>query len=380
MTFAAASLTFLAPAGALVCLAALVPVAAALLAGGRARAVARSLGLRPVPARSQALRAAALAVAFVLLGLAVGRPAVRTEESRVARTDAQAFFVLDVSRSMLARSGATAPTRLERAKEASLRLRAALDTVPSGAAGLTDRVLPYVFPTSNERVFREVVNRSVVAESPPPRDVRSLATSFDALADLQRRSFFSKDAKVRLCVVLTDGESRSFSSGEVGGAMLASPRCRLVALRVGGPADRVYDETGRPEAQYRPRAEAGASVEALAAAADGRAFGEDDVESAAAALRSLAGRGPTRTVGIETSTTELAPYLALVACAAILVLVLGPFVLERFVAIRNDPRYDRARGHDSSPNAFTDAGGARRSSAARVRARRVGWERGGTER
>jgi hypothetical protein len=377
----AASLTFLAPAGALVCLAAVVPFVAALLAGRRTREVARSIGLRPASARSQALRVSALAAAVILLGLAVARPALRTEETREARTDAQAFFVFDVSRSMRARSGPTAPTRLERAREAALRLRAAVDSVPSGAASLTDRVLPYVFPTSNERVFRSVVTRSVTVETPPPREVRSLATTFDALADLPRRSFFARDAKVRLCVVLTDGETRSFSSSEVGAALLASPRCRLVVVRVGGAGDRIYDDTGRPEAQYRPQEDAGAAVEALAAAAGGNAFTEDDVDSAADTLRSLAGQGPTRSVGVETSTTELAPYLALVACAAILVLVLGPLVLERFVAIRNDPRYDRARGHDSSPDAFTDAGGAgSRRSAARVRARRVGWERGRAER
>jgi hypothetical protein len=336
----AASLTFLAPAGALLCLAALAPLGAVLLSQRRVRRLARGLRLQRASARGPALRAAALVAACVLLGLAVARPALRTVETQEARTDAQAFFVLDVSRSMLAspspsepsRERAKSQTRLERAKELSLRLRGDLATVPSGVAGLTDRVLPYVFPTSDERVFASVVRRAVAVDSPPPREVQTVATSFDALAALPR-TFFPASAKVRLCVVLTDGESRPFSTGEVGTALLASPPCRLVVIRVGNQAERIYDEAGRVEAQYRPREEAGAVVEALAAAAGGRAFEEGDVASAARTLRELAGSGPTTQVDVETRTTELAPYLALAACALVLLVVLAPLLYEHFVAL-----------------------------------------------
>jgi hypothetical protein len=334
----AASLTFLAPAGALLCLAALAPLGAVLLSERRIQRLVRRLGLRKASARGPALRATALVAACVLLGLAVARPALRTVETQAARTDAQAFFVLDVSRSMLASQGRSAPTRLERAKEAALRLRGELGSVPAGVAGLTDRVLPYVFPTSDERVFASVVRRSVAVNAPPPSEVQPVATSFGALPALQRRSFFSPNAKVRLCVVLTDGESSPFSSGQVGSALLASPPCRLVVVRVGSLDERIYDEAGRVEAQYRPREEAAAAVDALAAAAGGRAFGEGDVESAARALRELAGSGPTTRVDVETRTTELAPYLALAACALVSLVVLAPLAIEYFVAFAQRSR------------------------------------------
>jgi hypothetical protein len=328
----ASSLTFLAPAGALLCLTALAPLAAVLLSEMRSRHVVRALGLGPGPIRGTVLRGAALAVACVLLGLAVARPVLRTAETSEARTDAQAYFVLDVSRSMLASRGSSSPTRLERAKEAALRLYAEVQSVPSGVAGLTDRVLPYALPTTDQRVFAAVVERSVAVNAPPPRDVQSVATAFAALADLQRRSFFPAAAKVRLCVVLTDGESRAFSSAQVGSALLSSPPCRLVVVRFGDTAERIYGDDARVEAQYRPRAEAGAAVDALVSGARGSEFTEAELDSAARRLRSLAGSGPTRRVTVETTTDELAPFLALAASALVLLVVLLPLVLEHFVA------------------------------------------------
>ncbi len=329
---AATSLTFLAPAGALLCLTALAPLVAVLMSMRRSRRVTDALRLERGSTRGAVLRGAVLAAACVLLGLAVARPVLRTAETREARTDAQAFFVLDVSRSMQASRSGSSPTRLERAKAAALRLHAQIESVPSGVAGLTDRVLPYALPTSDPRVFASVVERSVAANAPPPRDVQSVGTTFGALADLQRRSFFPSAAKVRLCVVLTDGESRAFSSSEVGAALLSSPPCRLVVVRVGDTTERIYGDDGRVEAQYRPRAEAGAAVDALASGADGRAFSEGDLDAAASTLRSLAGSGATRRVTVETSTLELAPFLAVAAGALVLLTTLLPLVLDYFVA------------------------------------------------
>jgi hypothetical protein len=254
----------------------------------------------------------------------------------VVRTDAQAFFVVDVSRSMLAASGAQAPTRLERAMSVALELRASIPEVPAGVAGLTDRVLPYVFPTSDAAVFAGVLARSVTAESPPPREVSSVATSFDALADLQRRGFFPRSAERRLCVVVTDGESRPFASDDVAQALLASPSCRLLVVRVGDAEERIFAPDGRAEPQYRPRETAAASVETLAAATGGRAVAEDAVAEAGRALRTLAGTGPTSRVGTGVSTTELAPYLAGGAAVVVLALLCTALPLRRIsLPLRN---------------------------------------------
>jgi hypothetical protein len=204
-------------------------------------------------------------------------------------------------------------------------------------------VLPYVFPTRDERVVGSVVERAVAVDAPAPREVSRIATSFDALAELQRRSFFARTARVRICVLLTDGESRPFGSAEVGRALLASPPCRLVVVRFWSAGERIYDATGRVEPQYRPRQESRANVDALVSAAVGRAFDESQVESAARALRALAGTGPVTRVGIETSVTELAPYLALVGGLLAAVLVLVPLSLDLFVAFMQRPGYDRAQ-------------------------------------
>jgi von Willebrand factor type A domain len=317
-----------------------VPVAALLVAERRVRQVASELGLERPRGRTALLRAAALAAVLLLLGLAVARPALRTTEGRPARTDAHAFFVLDVSRSMLASAGPGAPTRLERAKAAAVRLRAAVPEVPAGVAGFTDRVLPYVFPTSDPSVFPAVLEQSVDVDAPPPREVLSLATSFDALADLQRRGFFTRQARTRLCVVLTDGESRPPATDDLAQALLASPPCRLLVVRVGNAGERIFGRGGRPESQYRPRETAASAVEALVAATGGRAFGEADVAEAARALETLAGSGPTASAGTAARTTELAPFLALAAAALVLALALGPLLAEIIFARAQRTDYD----------------------------------------
>jgi hypothetical protein len=209
--------------------------------------------------------------------------------------------------------------------------------VPAGVAGLTDRVLPYVFPTSDASVFAGVLARSVTAESPPPREVSSVATSFGALADLQLRGFFPRTAERRLCVVVTDGESRPFASDEVGAALLASPSCRLLVVRVGDAGERIFAPGGRPEPQYRPRETAAASVEALAAATGGRAFDEGAAAEAGRALGTVAGTGPRSRVGTGVSTTELAPYLAGAAAIAILALLGAALPLREIsLPLRNE--------------------------------------------
>jgi hypothetical protein len=337
-----AAITFLTPVGALAALAALVPLVALAVAGRRHRAVARGLGLTPVAARRALVRALAVALPVLLLGIAAGRPAVRTTEQRRARTDAQAFFVLDVSRSMLAAAGASAPTRLERAREAALRLRAAVPEVPAGVAGLTDRVLPYVFPTIDPGVFRAVVVRAATAESPPPREVSAVATSFDALADLQRRGYFPPAARRRLCVVLTDGESRPFAAADLADAFLGSPRCRLVVVRVGGEDDRLFGPGGEPEPQFRPLSTAASSVEALASATGGQAFTQGQLDDAARTLQREVGSGPTARVGLQVRTTELAPYLAGCAAAVVLGLLLGAVRPRDFFARAQRTDYDHA--------------------------------------
>jgi hypothetical protein len=333
----ASALTFLTPLGALVATAALLPLAALAVAARRAERAARLLGLEPAGRSSLALPAALATCACAALGLAAAQPALRTTHREPVRTHSQIFFVVDVSRSMAAAGSFRARTRLDRARSDVAVLRAAVPGVPSGLAGMTDRVLPYLFPTVHAAAFAETLGSSVVPESPPPQQVGITATSFDALASLAGDRFFDRSADRRTCVVVSDGETRSYSIATVAQA-LAGPRgCRLLVVRVGGAGERVFGPDGSPEAGYAPDPAAAAKARQLAEAAGGSAFAEGELGAAAAALRSVAEVGPVRADVAGVATRPLAPYIAALALALVLALAAvraRPHRLPQFVRLR----------------------------------------------
>lgn len=300
------------PAGAILCALALVPLAAGVAVLRRNARVASAIGLEPARPRAAWRGAAAAAVACALVGLAAAQPVLRTADIREVRTASEAIFVLDVSRSMAAATSPAAPTRLERARGAALRLRGAVREVPSGLAGLTDRVLPYAFPTADERVFAETLRRAVAIQSPPPQEIAPVATSFAALPALSRDGFFSRGATRRTCILLTDGESTPFT-GEVGAALRGRRGCRLLVVHVWGADERVHRPDGTPEANYRPAPDARAGAERLAAAAGGRLFAEQELDAAVAAFRAVAVAGPSGRATEAESSLALAPWLGVAA-------------------------------------------------------------------
>src|SRR4051794_41815552 len=75
-------------------------------------------------------------------------------------------------------------TRLARARAVVARLHDAVPDVPSGLAGLTDRVLPYLFPTAGRLAFDETLRRSVAVEAPRPQKARPNAKTLAALVSL----------------------------------------------------------------------------------------------------------------------------------------------------------------------------------------------------
>ena len=196
-----------------------------------------------------------------------------------------------------------------------------MPTVPAGLAGLTDRALPYLFPTLDEHAFQETLARSVRVESPPPQQVSTNATSFSALASLARDGFFARGATQRTCVLVTDGESRSYSAADVVGALQGPRGCRLLVVRVGGDDERVFGADGVPEAGYTSDPAAADTTRELAEAAGGQAFAESDLTAAAAAVRRAAEVGPTGRQQAAATNRALAPYAAALALAAVLALV-----------------------------------------------------------
>ena len=117
-------------------------------------------GLCAVAWRSSSRRARAFIVtvlAFVatgaLVGIAAAQPVVEQTRTLRERTDAEAFVVIDVSRSMLAQSGTGSPRRLERAKTFAKTFGAALPEIRFGVVSITDRTLPHLFPSADREVF-----------------------------------------------------------------------------------------------------------------------------------------------------------------------------------------------------------------------------------
>lgn len=312
------SLSFLTPLAGLVALSAAVPLAAALAGRARAERVRRALRLRAAPPGR--LDLALVVLVPLVLALAATQPALARHAGRSVRTDAAAFVVVDVSRSMLASHGPGGPTRLARARGDAQRIRGALPAVPVGLATLTDRVLPLLFPTGDAAAFDSTVRAALRVDEPPPLELAPNATAFSALAALGTDGFFAPQAKHRAVVLLTDGESQPYDASAVS-ALGAS----LVVVRIGDASERVYVE-GSVEPAYRPDPAAAALVAQLVSATGGKTAGGP--EAAAADVRRALGTGPTRPAAGGVERTPLAPYVALVALAP-----LGLLLRRRTLAV-----------------------------------------------
>ncbi|HZB23520.1 MAG TPA: hypothetical protein VE444_06705 [Gaiellaceae bacterium] len=315
----ATTLTFLSPLGGLLVLAAVLPLAGLALAGRRVAAARALLGLERPPGGAPRSTIAALVAVPVLLGIAAAQPAIRAPQTASVRTDAQAMFLIDTSRSMLAAPSAGEPNRLARAQRAAVRMRSALGEISAGVGTLTDRALPNLLPLADAAAFDATVERAIGIERPPPQEVNVNATTLAPLSELATQGYFSPSARRRLLVVMTDGESRSYDVGEVGRALRAGPGVSLILVHFWSPGERVYRSSGRPEAAYLPHDESRRELDRLAAAADGASFDEDELGAAEARARNELGRGPTASQGIKPRTIPLAPY---VAAAALLPLAL----------------------------------------------------------
>ncbi|HEY5057562.1 MAG TPA: hypothetical protein VII51_00980 [Gaiellaceae bacterium] len=328
-------MTLLTPLGALLALAALLPLTAALTSGRRVAAVRRTLGLSRPARRPGIARLAAATAGIALLGLAAAQPVLTRQSRERVRSDVQALFVFDTSRSMAASTTATSPTRLDRAIAAAVRLRTAIPDVEAGVATLTDRVLPDLFPVADVGGFDGVARRTVAIESPPPRDENVRATTYTPLADIPSDNYFGQAAKERIVVLLTDGESNPVDPGEIARALSAKRGYRLMTLRFWQSRESVYSSNGKPEAGYRPDPSGRTILDGLAAATGGRAFEEGNVGAASSYLQRLVGHGPAVVArGTTTSRLPLAPYAAALALLLVLATLL-PLQSGRRVGVRS---------------------------------------------
>jgi hypothetical protein len=302
-------LVFVNPLAGLAFLAVLLPLAAFWRVRRRGRRVRAALGLPPPPRRSGVLALTAIVLLAALVGAASAQPVIVESQPRYLRDDAEAYFVVDITRSMLASASPTAPTRLERARVFAERVRAAVPDVPSGIASFTNRLVPHVFPTPSLALFGSGLRRSIAIERPAPdRSEQALVTAFDSLAPLQTHNFFSPDADRRVAVVLTDGETRPVSP-ETLRALRARPRIDLLIVRFWSQRERIFRPRLEIDAQYRPDPASTATLAAFAGAAGARVFGEDDAGAVARELRRLLGRGEPAIAGEEVSARPLTAWV-----------------------------------------------------------------------
>src|SRR5438874_4496076 len=261
-------IVFLTPFAALVAVAAVLPLAAAVWRERRDGRIRRALGLAR-PGRAARFGSTVAGVVLVAcLSAAAAQPAVRTARPVPARTDAQVVFVLDVSRSMGAAASAHGPDRFDRARAIAIRLRRSLSTVPAGVASMTDRVLPHLFPSPDERVFASVLHRSIGLGRPTSASpVAERSTDLQSLQALQT-GYFTQVPR-RLAIVLTDGESDPFEARSLA-ELLRYARIKLLLVRVWGAHEAIPHDN-----RYRPDRASTARLATLAPfLAGGRIFDE----------------------------------------------------------------------------------------------------------
>ena len=297
------SLTILTPLGALLAVGIVVPLFALRRIRRRARRARETLGVAEPARRTLLVPLSALVAGGVLLALAATQPVFAWTRDRTVRTDAEAFVVLDVSRSMLAQDSVHSPQRIERAKVVASQIRRALPDVRVGIASLTDRVLPHLFPSTDEGVFEATIERSLAIERPPPRSsFLTGATSLNALATMRGLHFFTPTSTARVVIVLTDGESDPVSNARLGGLFRRDPAIGLVFVQFWGEDEKVFSR-GVPEPQYVADPSARSTLDRLAASTKGAVYSEDEVGAAtrkdegAARQRADGGRGAERRKG-----------------------------------------------------------------------------------
>ena len=314
------TIIFLTPLAGIVACALLIPLAAFTLAARREQLARQTLRLAAPPRARRLPRILALSAVPALLALAATQPALRSHRTLHVRTDAQILYVIDISRSMLASSSATAPTRLAIAKSDAIAMRDALSSFPSGVATFTNRILPDLLPNGDPAVFDDTVVHAVAIEEPPPSTESVVATTLGALQQVATQNFFPPTIKKRLVVLLTDGESNPYDIQTVVHALASPPGVKLILIHVSAPNETVYDQ-GRPETAYHEDNTSGSTLATLAAATHGHVYGEHALTGAIDQARADLGLGPTTNQGETQQTRTLAPYVALIALLPLLLII-----------------------------------------------------------
>jgi len=285
-----------------------VPLGALWLLERRKTRVRSALGLAAPPVRGRRLAVGALVAFAALVATASAQPVLLRQDPVSVRDDAEAYVVIDITRSMLASPTREGETRLERAVRVARRIRAAVPDVPVGLASFTNRVVPHVFPTDDAAVFGSGLRRSIGIESPPPdRAAGAVLTAFDALAPLQTHNFFAPGARRRVAVIVTDGETSPVSPLTVA-ALRRPPALELVLVRVWSPGERIFGATTATDRSYRSDPASTETLRAFTRDTGARLYPESDVRRASTEVARLLGRGRPVRAGSQVSAQPLAAW------------------------------------------------------------------------
>jgi hypothetical protein len=307
------SIDFLTPEAVLLAVGALIPIVFLLDGERRADFVRFALGLGQPDARHRRLLLGSIVAVGALLGIAAAQPVLSLKTGAESRQDAEVWFVMDTSRSMLASDSLRSPTRFDRAKHDAIEIRRDLSDVPSGVASLTDRLLPHVFPTSDAGVFGAVIDRVVGIDRPPPASFNVTATTLGSLSALANRNFYERAVTNRVAIVFTDAESRPFSSASIGRIFRRPPGIHVVFVRYGNTGERVFTLAGGAERGYTPDPNAPNTARVLAEATGGAVYDEGSTSGVVSTVRKMIGSGDTSVDSDDRRDVPLAPYSVAVA-------------------------------------------------------------------
>lgn len=314
----------LTPLAGLLAISALVPLVVFLGRERRAREIRVALSLAGPSRLVRGSVALSLALVPALLGLAAAQPVLDTTRTRSERTDAQALFVLDTSRSMLSSARPRSETRLERARQAAVALEGALPEIPVGLAVLNQGVFPYAFATSDSRVIEAVLADSIGIEGARPQRpstfvTHTLTTSLGSLADVPRANYFPPAAQRRLLVVFTDGETTP-AGPRLARAFQRRPRIETMFVRFWDADERIY-VTGVAEPGYVPNAALSSRLDEVSSLVGGRVFSEGELSEVQSAAEDFFGSGPTKARPFEGERVALMPYVTLAAFLPLVLLL-----------------------------------------------------------
>ena len=306
-------IVFVHPLAVLSAVAVVVPMLAFLRFQRRSADVRRALRLEPRRRRSQVLVASAIVLFASLVAVASAQPVLLTRSDLRVRTDAEVLFIVDITRSMLASQSPRGANRIERVRSDAARVRARLRDVPVGVASLTNRLVPHVFPTPSAGVFNTTLERAVGVERPPP-DTGSgaLQTALGALTVLKTHNFYSQQARRRVAVVFTDGETLPVAASAFA-AFRRPPRIDLVFVRYWHPEERIFRPELPVDRTYRTDPDSTATFESFARSIRAPVFREGDVGGVAREVQRRLDRGKLVSHGTEVSERSLAPYALLLA-------------------------------------------------------------------